>query len=128
MLEKEEIQLSRQDRINTLKSATEILKKEFVGLDDVIDEIMKSVKPWYITPEVIKRPVIVSLFGMTGTGKSSVVKRLTELLKINNKTLYFFRAKWNKHPITYLNRQINGDSIIKNLINFTILNINNNFC
>lgn len=89
MLEKEEIQLSRQDRINTLKSATEILKKEFVGLDDVVDEIMKSVKPWYITPEVIKRPVIVSLFGMTGTGKSSVVKRLTELLKINNKTLYF---------------------------------------
>ena len=47
--------------------------------------IIESVMPWYITPEIITRPTVISLWGMTGTGKTSVVKRLTELLRISSK-------------------------------------------
>lgn len=81
-------ELSRQERIEKLDAAKVTLKKEFVGLDNIIDEIFNSVEPWYVTPEIIKRPVIVSLWGMTGTGKSSVTKRLIELLELDKRSLY----------------------------------------
>lgn len=72
----------KEDREAKLKKAACVLKKEFVGLDDVIDSITSSISPWYITPEIIMRPIVVSLWGMTGTGKTSVVKRLVELLDL----------------------------------------------
>ena len=80
--------LSREERIKKLGAAKDTIKSEFVGLNDIIDEIFNSVEPWYVTPEIIKRPVIVSLWGMTGTGKSSVVKRLVELLDLDRMTLF----------------------------------------
>ena len=69
-----------------LELAKNQLKAEFVGLDETIDKIIDSVKPWYLTPELITRPVIISLWGMTGTGKTSLVTRLIELLNLENKS------------------------------------------
>lgn len=79
----------KSERIKRLKVAKEILKSEFIGLDSIIDEIIKDISPWYITPEVIERPVVISLFGMSGTGKTSIVRRLTSLLGLTGKTVSF---------------------------------------
>ena len=79
----------KSERIKRLKVAKEILKSEFIGLDNIIDEIIKDISPWYITPEVIERPVVISLFGMSGTGKTSIVRRLTSLLGLTGKTVSF---------------------------------------
>lgn len=76
----------RQEKLN---EAVKILKSEFVGLDDIIDSIKKSIIPWYITPEIIERPVVISLWGLTGTGKTSVVRRLVQLLGLTGKTAFF---------------------------------------
>lgn len=76
------------EKINYLKEVSKILKEEFVGLDLIIDQIISSLTPWYVTPEIIERPVILSLWGMTGTGKSSIVRRLTELLDLKDKSLF----------------------------------------
>lgn len=57
------------------------IKLEFVGIDHVIDKIIKLVEPWIIMPDAQTRPVIINLWGMTGTGKTSLVRRLSELLK-----------------------------------------------
>lgn len=81
--------MNKIEKINKLNGILNQLKTEFVGLDDIIDELGKGIYPWYITPEVNNRPVIVSLWGMTGTGKTSVVNRLLELLELKNKTLTF---------------------------------------
>jgi len=80
---------TKLEKIKRVKEAETTLKKEFIGLDNIIDKIIQLITPWYITPEIIKRPVIVSLWGMTGTGKSSVVKRLVELLGLSSKTMFF---------------------------------------
>ena len=72
-----------------LDEAVKTLKTEFVGLDKIIDDIKKSITPWYITPEVIERPVVISLWGLTGTGKTSIVRRLTSLLGLSGKTVFF---------------------------------------
>lgn len=81
--------MNKVERINKLKEIGGVLKSEFVGLDDIIDKIIQAITPWYVTPEVIKRPVIVSLWGMTGTGKTSIIRRLTELLDLKEKSLFF---------------------------------------
>lgn len=79
----------RLKRIEKLKQASEVIKTEYVGLDKIIDELEKAISPWYITPEIIKRPQIISLWGMTGTGKTSVVKRYLELLDLGPQSLFF---------------------------------------
>lgn len=79
----------RAERIKTLEKSLSILKQEFVGLDKIIDELGENISSWYITPEIITRPVIVSLWGMTGTGKSSVIKRLLELLGLERNSMTF---------------------------------------
>ena len=80
---------SRKDRIKLLESALAQLKKEFVGLDSIIDQIGASIYAWYVTPEIITRPTIVSIWGMTGTGKTSVVKRLISLLNLDDVQISF---------------------------------------
>ena len=79
----------RKDRIKLLDSALIQLKEEFVGLDDIIDQLGASVYAWYVTPEIITRPTIVSIWGMTGTGKTSVVKRLISLLYLDDVRISF---------------------------------------
>ena len=79
----------RKDRIKLLDSALVQLKREFVGLDDIIDQLGDSVYAWYVTPEIITRPTIVSIWGMTGTGKTSVVKRLISLLYLDDVRISF---------------------------------------
>ena len=45
------------------------LKQEFFGLDTIIDKVIDSMSAWYIFPELITRPVIINLWGLTGVGK-----------------------------------------------------------
>jgi len=63
-------------RKEVLESAKVELKKEFVGLDDIIDEVVDLMRPWYLFPNGQIRPTIINLWGMTGVGKTRLVKRL----------------------------------------------------
>jgi cell division protease FtsH len=78
-----------KEKIETLEKARKTLKEEFIGLDEIIDKIITSVTPWYVTPEIIQRPVVISLWGMTGTGKTSIVSRLIQLLDIKKQSMFF---------------------------------------
>lgn len=68
-----------------LNAASLYLKSEFVGLDVVIDSIMNDIRIWYVMPELIIRPVIVNLWGMTGTGKTDLVRKLVAFLKMDDR-------------------------------------------
>lgn len=63
-------------RIDSVKDK---LKAEFIGLDEVIDQFIQAVNPWCTMSESQSRPLVVNLWGMTGVGKSSLVKRFLEL-------------------------------------------------
>lgn len=77
------------EKFKKLEEVKKELKNQFVGLDDIIDKIIKSITPWYVTQDILERPTIVSLWGMTGTGKTSVVKKLIDLLELNERTISF---------------------------------------
>lgn len=81
--------MDKKIKIQKLREISEKLKKDFIGIDDVIDQIIETITPWYVTPELIERPVVVSIWGLTGTGKTSVIRRLTEELELLDKTLFF---------------------------------------
>ncbi len=85
MLNKEEL----KKKTNLLNNAEKTLKSEFIGIDDVIEQVMNNIKAWYLFPEVLDRPLIINLFGMTGCGKTSLVKRLVELLELDEDMIYF---------------------------------------
>lgn len=73
------------------------LKNIYVGLDDEIDQIIRYISPWYLMPELIDQPHIVCLWGMTGTGKTSLVHSIVEFLD--------FGDRFATSPSTYcLNR------------------------
>jgi hypothetical protein len=42
-------------------------------------------RPWYLLPETVQRPIVISVWGRTGVGKTSVVIRLVELLKLESR-------------------------------------------
>lgn len=78
-----------QTRYQLLEAARVQLKKEFFGIDTVIDQVIDNSSAWFLFPEVQEKPVIVNLWGLTGVGKSSLVKRLAQLIRYEQRFYQF---------------------------------------
>ena len=76
---------SIKDKQRMLTKAKRELKKHFVGIDNIIDKIIKDIETWYVMPELTTRPTIICLWGPTGVGKTDLVRRLIKHLKIQDK-------------------------------------------
>lgn len=63
-----------------LEKATVVLKSEFIGIDNIIDEVIDNVSSWYFLSSIQDKPVVINLWGLTGVGKTSLVNRLVELI------------------------------------------------
>ena len=72
-----EIMRERSAHLATVAAA---LKTELFGIDDIIDRVIESIRAWYVLPHIIRRPVIVCLWGLTGTGKTQLTRRLAQNL------------------------------------------------
>ena len=72
----------RQGELDNLRAQ---LKKDFIGLDEVIDQIIESIKVWYIFPELQIRPTIVCLWGLTGVGKTDLVRKMVSYLRMQDR-------------------------------------------
>ena len=78
-----------QAQRSQLHYVSQQLKKEFIGLDSIIDQIIEGVTAWACVPGVQERPTIISLWGLTGVGKSSLVRRLAELMQWSDRLTVF---------------------------------------
>jgi len=72
-----------------LHNARQILKNEFIGINAVIDSVIDSLTTWFLFPEIQERPLVINLWGMTGVGKTALVKRLSSLLNYDKKLFRF---------------------------------------
>lgn len=68
-----------------LEEARASLKSEFIGIDDIIDKFINSVKIWYVIPEIQTRPLIVNLWGITGVGKTDLVRKFMKAIEMTDK-------------------------------------------
>jgi cell division protease FtsH len=59
-------------RKQTLELARADLKAHFVGIDDIIDDLLNYIQIWYLMPEILSRPIVVNLWGMTGVDGTPV--------------------------------------------------------
>lgn len=71
------------------------LKTEFAGIDKQIDTIIRYVTPFYATPELLTRPVVVCLWGMTGVGKTHVLRRLANLMHMQSRYVTFDMGEYS---------------------------------
>jgi hypothetical protein len=74
-------------RKKVLENAKKELKNYFIGIDHIIDELMDYIQVWYLMPELLSRPVIINLWGMTGVGKTDLIRRLVKLLDFQDRFL-----------------------------------------
>ena len=72
------VQLAQKN--HQLQQIAAQLKTELFGIDAIIDRVIDSVRAWFLLPELVSRPIIVCLWGLTGTGKTQLVRRLAQLL------------------------------------------------
>jgi SpoVK/Ycf46/Vps4 family AAA+-type ATPase len=75
-----ELHAELAERTKHLQNVARSLKEELFGIDDIIDRVIESLRAWYVLPQLISRPVIVCLWGLTGTGKTQLVRKLAQHL------------------------------------------------
>jgi hypothetical protein len=81
IIDKEEIQ-KKKKKLDDCKA---FLKKEFIGIDTIIDDVMEYLQIWYLMPEILTRPVVINLWGMTGVGKTDLVRKMVSFLGFQNR-------------------------------------------
>lgn len=69
----------------TLEGCKRYLKREFIGIDKIIDDLLNYIQIWYLMPELLTRPVIVNLWGMTGVGKTDLVRKMVKYLSYQDR-------------------------------------------
>jgi cell division protease FtsH len=74
-----------RERGAVLEHLRERLKDDFVGIDDIIDSLLDYIQVWYLMPEILTRPIIVCLWGMTGVGKTDLVRKLVQYLSFQER-------------------------------------------
>ena len=80
-METKSIHIELIARKQKLELAACALKEKFLGLDEIIDEVMSLLMPWYLFPKAQLRPTVINLWGLTGSGKTALVQTLVELLE-----------------------------------------------
>ena len=73
---------TRKNHLNAIKLE---LKTEFVGIDYIIDELIDDIEIWYLMPEILSRPVVINLWGMTGVGKTDLIRKLVSKLDFQDR-------------------------------------------
>jgi hypothetical protein len=61
------------------------LKQKFIGIDTMIDGVIDTIMFWYLAPELQIRPLTICLWGITGVGKTDLVRSLVSYLGLMDK-------------------------------------------
>lgn len=85
MFQNKELMLRIKKKRLILKNAEIELKKHFVGIDHIIHSVIKNSEIWYVLPELCTKPTTINLWGLTGVGKTDLVRRFVKLIGYNNR-------------------------------------------
>lgn len=77
------------ERNARLQNLRDLLRKDHFGIDAQIQSLLDAFAPWYRFAETQDRPRTIGLWGMTGTGKSSLVRALIAATGLEDRTFWF---------------------------------------
>ena len=75
-------QKQRKDKLEAIKAE---LNRRLYGIEEQVSAFIDSVTTWYVTPELITCPVVINLWGMTGVGKTELVRNFIDLAELNDR-------------------------------------------
>jgi len=61
----------------------------FVGRNSSIEHLFDQIEGWYLYPRTRLTPLIINIWGMTGTGKTSIIKEIIKHLGLDREFFYF---------------------------------------
>ena len=96
----------RKQKLDDLKAA---LREKFLGLDDVIDEVISLMMPWYLFPEAQLRPTIINLWGLTGSGKTALVQKIVEVLDHRNLYSHLGMGEFDSDSASWMKNILTDD-------------------
>lgn len=103
------------DRINKSKrklaKVAAALKLRFVGLDHIIDNIIDNMLVWHAMPELVGRPVIINLWGMTGVGKTDLVRNLAKELDMADRFIEVQMSNKSQTSETSIQEVLNRSAV-----------------
>jgi SpoVK/Ycf46/Vps4 family AAA+-type ATPase len=80
-IDKQKVEARKAELENTRK----VLKDKFIGIDTIIDDLLDYIQVWYLLPEILNRPVVVNLWGMTGVGKTDLIRKMVSSLNFQDR-------------------------------------------
>ena len=80
-----------------LANLPERLRTTHLGIDAAIDRLVEAVHPWWLFAHAQNRPRVIGLWGMTGTGKSSLVRALVQELAMEDRTFWLDAGEQARH-------------------------------
>jgi hypothetical protein len=69
------------ERINQVRKD---LKSVFIGIDDIIDDLISKVQLLFLEPDLVTQPIIVCLFGPASVGKTTLIRKFRDLMDIGH--------------------------------------------
>jgi hypothetical protein len=104
-------------RIGQLQHLHARLSAHHFGLDREIHRLLQAVAPWHLFPGSQARPRVIGLWGMTGTGKSSLVRNLVRELGLEDVTFWLDAGEchsnyWMDHLYQRLEKHMNGKPFV----------------
>ena len=73
---------SEEGSLAFFEEARALVKSQFIYHDRFIDSVFNEVKGWYLTPPEQRMRKVIRVVGMTGTGKSAVIRALVNSLNL----------------------------------------------
>lgn len=67
-------ELSVKEKEKLLAKVRRTAKTKFHGIDKQIDMFIDAITGWYLYPELQTKPTVVNLWGLTGVGKTTLVR------------------------------------------------------
>lgn len=80
------------------------LKSKFIGIDSIIDSLVQYFEYWIKNRQALESPLIINLWGLTGTAKTALVRKLVnefqeELIEYDVRQLKHGNEKLLEHRI-----------------------------
>ncbi len=105
------------ERSLRLKGLHQRLCKHHFGIDAEIQRLLDAFAPWFCFAEAQTRPRTIGLWGMTGTGKSSLVRALVKEMGLEDRTFWLDAGEsrgnsWLDRAFDRVEEDLNGQPFI----------------